>query len=123
MASQRTSVSKTKLPRKVRRSHAALIDVLPLYNISLGPLDHKILRPHLKLIRTGHKFASNIRACPLRAEFIPSERDIFNNGSRQNRSMKIIKLMVGVKKGLVAKSWRKRNIFFSLLKRMAKSSA
>ena len=81
MASQRTSVSKTKLPRKVRRSHAVLIDVLPLFNISLGPLDQKILRPHLKLIRTGHKFASNIRACPLRAKVIPSERDIFNNSA------------------------------------------
>ena len=91
MASQRTSVSKTKLPGKVRHSHEVLIDVLPLYNISLGPLDHKILRPHLKLIRTGHKFASNVRACPLRAEFIPSERDIFNNSAMvQNHLMKII---------------------------------
>ena len=81
MASQRTSVSKTKLPRKVRRSHAVLIGVLPLYNISLGPLDHNPPSPPEIHFRTGHKFASNIRACPLRAEFIPSERDIFNNSA------------------------------------------
>ena len=36
--------------------------------------------------------------------------------------MKILEFMVGVKKGLVAKSWKKRNLF-SLLKRKAKSSA
>ena len=36
--------------------------------------------------------------------------------------MKILEFMVGVKKGLVAKSWKKQEIYF-FFKRMAKSSA
>ena len=44
-----------------------------------------------------------------------SEIFVLSYGSRQNRLLKILEFMVRVtEKGLVANSWNKRNIFFSL---------